>query len=630
MAVSLACPQCRAVIRSPKPLAAGQRVKCPKCAKVFAIGGNRPQPAHAVTAQRPAGNPFGFEDPRPAAAAALPPRRQMHKSSVGMLNLSIFVVLLLVGAVAVAGAVYWGNTKPTVAVRETKTDTATETKAESTTETPKKVDEPKKDEAPPSGSTVNKGTGQENPIALVPGDATVVMGADIGKLAKLRPDLVELLKDAVLGNAKQYLSDPKRDVGLEFADFFDKVVAAAHIDPMKAMAAGPNAQPDFLTLIVKSKVPFDQKKVQASLPMAKEQKIKDKITFQIEHEKFSTAYMPSDHVLILTSLDGERLDALVAADGTKPMLPPDALKLIEQAQKGPFWLAVPFNDMMKQGIAGLAQQAGAGLPPALQPVVKAATGAQAAALWLSADQTKVKLSIGLACANDADAKTITGALQGMWNAQKAMVTKLALDGLKEAKLPPSAQALVKSVLDSVQAVPTQTVAELSVSVEIKTVETLAKEVAENPLVVLAGLQEAVGKVNQPKFALTPQEQQLLDLVNKEREKDELPKLKVNPTLFKVAREHAAMMAKINAADDEIDGKDTGKRAAAAGYKFEQITANLAIVAGINPPAVVNGWKTNAASKENMLDKVYTEAGVGFGVNANNQVFVSMVFAAPAK
>src|SRR5262249_53678604 len=140
MAVNFACPHCRAVIRSAKPLTAGQRVKCPRCAKAFAVGGGRPQPAQALTPQPPAGDPVGLRDPRHAAPAPMP-HREVHTSSVGMLNLSIFVVLLLVGAAAVGGAVYWGNIKPALAVK----NTLPETRAESTAAAPlAKIDDTKK------------------------------------------------------------------------------------------------------------------------------------------------------------------------------------------------------------------------------------------------------------------------------------------------------------------------------------------------------------------------------------------------------------------------------------------------------------------------------------------------------
>jgi uncharacterized protein YkwD len=513
-------------------------------------------------------------------------------------------------------------------VADPKNATTGETRAEATPDTPKKTEEPKKVESS-SDATVNKGTGQENALAFVPADASLVLGYDGGKLAKLRPDLVAMLKDAVLGNAKQYLSDPQRDVGLEFADFYHQVIVAIHMDPLKAFAAGPNAKPDFQTLIIKSKVPFDPKKVQSTLPKAQQQKVKDKVTFQIQHEEFSTAYMPSDSVLILTSLDGERLDALVAADGTKPMLPPEALTLIDQAKKAPVWLAIPFSEQIKGLLGGLAQQA-QGVPEPLKPVVKAATSTQAAGLWLNADAANLKLSLGVNCANEADAKLIASTLQALWNAQKAQVNKQVQDGLKDAKLPADLVTIIKNVLDSVQAVPTQTVAELSVQVDLKAVEGLSKQVAENPLVFLGSLQQAMGKFNQPKFEVAAPEKQLLDLVNKEREAQELPKLVINPTLFKVAREHAKQMAKINATDDEIDGKDTGKRLEAAEYKFEQAIALMAFAPNVNPPAVINVWKNNVASKAVILEKKYTEVGIGFAMSANNQVFVSMVFAAPAK
>lgn len=56
MAFSLACPKCRAVIKSATPLPAGKAVKCPKCNASFAApGGPSKQPGSkmGVIAKQP-------------------------------------------------------------------------------------------------------------------------------------------------------------------------------------------------------------------------------------------------------------------------------------------------------------------------------------------------------------------------------------------------------------------------------------------------------------------------------------------------------------------------------------------------------------------------------------------------
>src|SRR5260370_21509007 len=83
------------------------------------------------------------------------------------------------------------------------------------------------------------------------------------------------------------------------------------------------------------------------------------------------------------------------------------------------------------------------------------------------------------------------------------------------------------------------------------------------------------------FQLTKQEQELGELVNKERAKKELPALKVDPLLTKAAREHSANMAKQEKMQRVLDGKKPPERAEAAGYRLGWGRGNIA--AGEEPP-----------------------------------------------
>src|SRR5438874_2719232 len=67
------------------------------------------------------------------------------------------------------------------------------------------------------------------------------------------------------------------------------------------------------------------------------------------------------------------------------------------------------------------------------------------------------------------------------------------------------------------------------------------------------------QAGEPKFQPTAQEKKLLDLTNAERKKEELPPLKFNPTLMKVARDHSKNMAKQSKMDHVLDGKNPRDR-----------------------------------------------------------------------
>lgn len=609
MPVNFACPKCRAVIRSPKPLAAGQRVKCPKCAQVFAVSGAAA--GQTVAARAPGGGAgFNFEGPATAAAPAV---RRPPKSAMAALNLSLLLLFLLVGSGAIAAAVYWHHTNPVVAVRATKAEGETATEKE-----PEKAPEATKPAEPEF--PVNKGTGKEDPLAYLPADSNILAGIDVAAIAQVRPDLIEQLRNASMSDPDSF--DPKKNLGIDFADFYSQVLVAAKGDVMQ------QAPPQTMTMVATSRTGFDPVKVAKGLKKAKPEKVNGKVVFSIEDKQMKTVFMPSDRIIVVTTLlaTDEKLAALVGSDGSQPMLPAEALKLVREGQKGPAWVAVPFDEMITKLLEGLAEQQKGKVPPEFQPLLKAFTSSRGAAVLLNGDANNLRLTVTLACANAKDAQLLAGTAQAIWGAAKGQIEPQVMETVKQVKLP-DVESLVKNLFATLTFEPRDTIAQVSVQFEAKPIETLAKEAATDPMGLQAKLGGAMQKAQQPPFKMSPQEQQLLELVNKARADEKLPALKPNPLLFKLARDHAMAMAKINANDDEIDGKDTPKRVEAAGYKYQMVTANIASGPGWQPVHAVQGWLGNAALKANIVEK-YTETGIGIAVGADNAVFYYQIFATP--
>ena len=124
---------------------------------------------------------------------------------------------------------------------------------------------------------------------------------------------------------------------------------------------------------------------------------------------------------------------------------------------------------------------------------------------------------------------------------------------------------------------------------------------------------------------------MLDLTNKAREGAKLPPLKVNPVLMRMARDHAANMAKQEKADDVLDGKDHAARLADAGYKIKEkmSQANLVSAAAtvLTPKVAVDAWLGDAASKANILGK-YEETGIAIAISPKKVAYYYQVFAVP--
>ncbi|HEU5014868.1 MAG TPA: CAP domain-containing protein [Roseiflexaceae bacterium] len=119
--------------------------------------------------------------------------------------------------------------------------------------------------------------------------------------------------------------------------------------------------------------------------------------------------------------------------------------------------------------------------------------------------------------------------------------------------------------------------------------------------------------------LTPQEADLVRLVNALRAQKNLPALNVSPELTAAARAHSQDMADNNYFDDiGSDKSQPWDRMKAAGYPLKE--AGESIMGGPdNAQEVVNFWKNDTKHLANILNPAYKDIGVGF-VNDPNDVW----------
>jgi uncharacterized protein YkwD len=150
------------------------------------------------------------------------------------------------------------------------------------------------------------------------------------------------------------------------------------------------------------------------------------------------------------------------------------------------------------------------------------------------------------------------------------------------------------------------------------------------LIALSGLPSALadGKDNSRDVKLTEDEQTILDLTNKAREKEKLPPLKLNPLLTKVARAHSANMAKQGKLSHDLDGKTPSQRMKDAGYAASWGGENVANTDGDTAASIFQMWMESKPHKENILKDKYKEIGVGVAKNAKGEVYYTQVFGTP--
>ncbi len=126
--------------------------------------------------------------------------------------------------------------------------------------------------------------------------------------------------------------------------------------------------------------------------------------------------------------------------------------------------------------------------------------------------------------------------------------------------------------------------------------------------------------------LSKDEQRILDLTNEARAKDKLPPLKANATLMKVARAHAANMAKQRKMEHVLDGKNPAERVEKAGYDYQHVGENIAFgEKGFGLDGIFKGWMESKVHRDNILNGKFDEIGIGVATNGKGETYYAQDF-----
>lgn len=110
------------------------------------------------------------------------------------------------------------------------------------------------------------------------------------------------------------------------------------------------------------------------------------------------------------------------------------------------------------------------------------------------------------------------------------------------------------------------------------------------------------------------ESKVVELINKERMKRDLPALSMHSSLRMAARKHSKDMAcNDHFSHTGTDGSTLGSRLSAAGYSYSYAAENIAASSsqGFSPSAVVSSWMNSSGHKKNILSNKIKHIGVGF-------------------
>jgi len=134
----------------------------------------------------------------------------------------------------------------------------------------------------------------------------------------------------------------------------------------------------------------------------------------------------------------------------------------------------------------------------------------------------------------------------------------------------------------------------------------------------------------PKLQLSKEEQKLVELTNKEREKEKLPPLTPNALLFQAARAHSANMAGQRKMEHVLDGKTPAKRVEATGCDYNRMGENIAMSEGdfFTLADIMKNWMNSEGHRNNILNPNFTEIGVGIARNEQGEIYYTQVFGTP--
>jgi hypothetical protein len=433
MTVSFSCPHCETTLKTQQAVPAGKMIRCPKCSVAFAMPNveepaPRPQPKPrpvrppAREESEPVRHVTAAPQRRPAPPRAVPPpvetleeipdadipeeeesgdrpkrKKKKSKKSRKRSNLPLILGLVVGGVLlfgSLAGAGLWWFWL--------------------------RSDNP-------------------DPLAYVPADSTLLISVDYGALMKhsaLAPMLLNSYE-----RSESIFGPWKKETGLEYQDLCDRMVVAINTPVEKAFA--PGSKPT-ITLLIKSRVNLDRGKIYKSTRGATEAKLQGITYYKIGVDEFTSMYMPSRRLIILTNAPEAQLGNLFNADGKKPLLPGDVLDMVGPADENPFWVVVPMGNRTSQAVKDIP------IPPnneEFKPFLDALPQAQSATFTANVQNNQLRLQFALQCGDAGAAQRVADATRDALSKNKNVLddpqAKMVL-----AMSPPSLTTFFNEILNS--------------------------------------------------------------------------------------------------------------------------------------------------------------------------------------
>lgn len=401
-AFAIPCPECKAVLRSAKPIPAGTVLTCPKCETMFPAPKLKPKPKPAPVPAAVAEEDEILEaveiiDENQPVEPPKPKRKRpkvefRKKSQVDYGKWVSIGVGSFLGLLAL-GAAVWGFM---FVMKQ-------------------------------SGGT---------PLGFVPGDSMIFAGADLNKLIKDTPagSYIEMF----FNNSEQF-GAYRREADVEWRDILDKVAIG-----FTNGGNGPTG-----AIAIKTTKAIDKEKM-GKVWNGKATTIGGKSAFTMGPDQMQTVYFqPSSTVAVFAGTPSALAERIVNSSG--PAFLPEKDDLLKKASAGHAWL---FIDMVNSEVQNSLGKAG--LPKEMADLFRET---QALAVWLTVKGDEIEFTTAVLAHEPGHAQKILNVMTksdgGNQNLLTALPAFLQPAGLKEMEA--EAKASQQSKLDGKTAIITQTV-----------------------------------------------------------------------------------------------------------------------------------------------------------------------------
>ncbi len=396
--MKIKCPSCTASLKSGAVIAVGTKIKCPKCGGGFVYSPEEETAEYAEVAER---DDEVDEEEEQEEQEEVRPKKRLKKKKRKDNKLVVMAISIGAAVVLLAGGGY-------AAYRFLRTPDFAE------------------------------------PLAFVPASSNVIIGADVERLVTTLGMQSQIEQFLSQGNTGFTEAECKQQTGLEFLELFNQVTIAVDSSSGGAGLANPKA-----VTIVRSKVPFSPSKVEKLLKLREPTRLNGRKYYtRNDNASVQKVFMPSSRLIVIVDSGAQNeLNAIIGADGTKMAVSAALQTKVESSRQNEIWAVATIDTNLRNMLAAAGTQPDARDSKQFFAALQHVTGA---GVWLNSEGGQVKLNAHIECDSASAAALLSSEWQKSFEKETKGLGGAAKLAVGLAMMPPSAQTVVRELIQSIR------------------------------------------------------------------------------------------------------------------------------------------------------------------------------------